>query len=172
MNDHAAKIVAIEMCPARFGFVVFDGPVALIDWGVRNFSSREVLREKISALVTLHAPTRILIRCRHSASEEARARTRVAAVVVREEMRRQQVDMENVGTKEVSYFFLSRHQCQTKHQIATKIADWFVELSSKLPAERKKWQSEPYAIAVFDAAATAITYFAREYRGVSEETRS
>ena len=172
MNVHAAKILAIEMCPARFGFVVFDGPVALIDWGVRNFSSRGGLREKISALVTLHAPTRIVIRCRHSASEEARARTRVAAAAARDEMRRQRVEIENVRTKEVSDFFLSRHHCRTKHQTATKIADWFVELSSKLPAERKKWQSEPYAIAVFDAAATAITYFAREYRGVSEETRS
>ena len=39
-----------------------------------------------------------------------------------------------------------------------QLAEWFDELSWKLPPKCKPWQSEDHNLTIFDAAATAMTF--------------
>jgi hypothetical protein len=48
---------------------------------------------------------------------------------------------------------------QTKHEIACVIAMHLPEIAIRLPRRRKPWMSEDYRMAIFDAAALALTYF-------------
>jgi hypothetical protein len=162
-------MVALEVCPQRFGFVVFDGPVTLLDWGVRNYRGRRTLRqtairEKISTLLKLYAPTALVMRRRESLSRNARKETLSAARMITVEARKCSVKTLRISPLEVRRFF-SAHGCRTKHQIGSLIATWFEELSFKLPPARKPWQPEAHAAAVFDAVATGIAYFSRERTG-------
>lgn len=49
---------------------------------------------------------------------------------------------------------------RTKDQIAGAVARMIPELIPTLPKPRKIWEGEHYAMAVFEAAALGITYFA------------
>ena len=46
----------------------------------------------------------------------------------------------------------------TKYQRAGLIADYFSDLSYKLPPKRKPWQSEDLRMSIFDAACLALSY--------------
>ena len=47
----------------------------------------------------------------------------------------------------------------TKYEIAQAIAKQLPELAPRLPRFRKPWMTEDYRMAIFDAAALALTYF-------------
>ena len=47
----------------------------------------------------------------------------------------------------------------TKHEIAHAVAQQLPELAPWLPPYRRPWMSEDYRMAIFDAAALALTYF-------------
>jgi hypothetical protein len=49
-----------------------------------------------------------------------------------------------------------------KAKTARIVAAKFPELRSRLPPERKPWMSEDYRMAIFDAAAFALTLFGSE----------
>jgi len=50
-------------------------------------------------------------------------------------------------------------RANTKHEIAHAVAQQLPELAPRLPRFRKPWMSEDYRMAIFDAAALALTYF-------------
>jgi hypothetical protein len=161
-----AKILCLEVCPQRFGFAVFDGPVDLIDWGTMNYRATGarrlmIVRERLSSLLKLHSPTCLVMRWRSCSSIRANTKTRSAVETIREEAKQNALKAQNMSTKEVLRFF-STHDCRTKQEIASRIAFWFTELSPKLPRARKPWQPERHNMVVFDAAASGITFFARD----------
>lgn len=162
------RLLALEVCPQRFGFVVFEGPVRLLDWGFRNYKGRSSLRrtaldQRISALLKSHTPTILVMRGRKSHSERARKRTLSATHTIREAARKSSVKVQLVHSREVRQFF-STHGCRTKHQIASLVATWFEELSWKLPPARKFYQTERSNTVVFDAVANGIAFFDRDHR--------
>jgi hypothetical protein len=170
------RLLVLEICPQRFGFVVFEGPVRLLDWGLRNYRGRGAVRlaalhQRISILLQLYAPTALVMRRRDGISERARKGSLSAARTVRAAARMCSVKIHLVNTGEVRRFF-SAHGCRTKHQIASLVANWFEELSWKLPPARRSWQPEQSNAAVFDAVATGITYFGRERRKHRETANS
>ncbi len=48
----------------------------------------------------------------------------------------------------------------TRHEIAQAIAAHVPALSHRMPGMRKLWQSEDHRLAIFDAAALALTHYA------------
>jgi hypothetical protein len=56
--------------------------------------------------------------------------------------------------------FFDQTGSATKHEIASTLAEWFIELAWKLPAKRKPWQSENYQMVIFDAVATGAAFLA------------
>ena len=36
-RSHQKRVLALDVHPSRFGYVVFEGPDELLDWGVRSF---------------------------------------------------------------------------------------------------------------------------------------
>jgi hypothetical protein len=161
-----AKILCLEVCPQRFGFAAFYGPVDLIDWGTMNYrgtGARRLMtvRERLSSLLKLHSPTCLVMRWRSCSSTRANKKTLSAVETIREKAKQSGLKVRTMGTKEVLRF-LSTHDCRTKQQMASRIALWFTELSPKLPRARKPWQPERHNMVVFDAAASGITFFARD----------
>jgi hypothetical protein len=52
-------------------------------------------------------------------------------------------------------------QVRTKDDIACVLVRIFPELLIRLPPKRKKWQSEPHRMILFDAIATGFAYWHR-----------
>ena len=167
------RLLALEIRPRKFGFVVFEGPTRLLDWGVRSYPSRgaqrrATLEKRICVLLDLYVPSVVVMRWRDSSSRKARRAILSAVQAIRTEARSRSIKLQSLNTREIRCFF-AEHGCATKHQIASLLAKWFEELSWKLPPERKAWQGEAYIMLIFDAAATGIA-FLDQRRRLAEKT--
>jgi hypothetical protein len=150
------RILALDIRPRSFAYVVFEGSKEILDWGARSFrrgvnTVRVPLRPKMAALIDRYVPevivlkyprTRRVDRILQSIKLCARERNCVVRVV---------------SQKAVPQIF----PASNKHQIATAIAQQFPDLFSVLPPKRKSWQSEDYRMSIFDAAAIGIAFFNR-----------
>lgn len=157
------RLLALEIRPQKFGFAVFEGPARLLDWGVksnqgRRFHRRSLFAEKIGFLLKIYAPAALVMRRRISPSRKARKAILRAAKAIKAQSRSKSIKMELVDPRVIRAFF-GRHGCATKHQIASLISNWFVELSWRLPRVRRPWHCEGSSAPIFDAATTGLAFF-------------
>ena len=152
------RLLALEIRSRKFGFAVFDAPPRLLEWGVRHYTGRDILKRRIAFLLELYVPTTVVLRRRDIRAPETRRVFAAAVRTIRAESRRLSIEVLSLNTLDIRHFF-AEHGCATKHQIASLIAKRFDELSWKLPPKRKAWESENYNAAIFDAVATALLFF-------------
>jgi hypothetical protein len=153
------RVLALEVRSLSFGFALFETPTDLVDWGVRSFRNgvnavKISMGERISRLIIQFKPDVLvvnvpLVKEQAAPVSEIRKLARTQGIrfrmFSRNEMR---------GT-------LQEHS-RNKYQVAIAIAERFPELTALLPAKRKIWQAEHYRMKIFDAAALALAYLARE----------
>jgi hypothetical protein len=161
-----ARLLALEIRPQRVGFVVFEGAASLLDWGVRGFVGEPselttIAAKKIGLLLDIYTP--VAIAAREVSERETRTKQSRQSVLaaIRIAARVRSVKFHRFSEKKIRRFF-SRQGCETKHQIASALAERFGSLSWKLPPKRKPWQSQHYNSVIFDAAATGVAFLGTE----------
>lgn len=147
----STRILALDLHPRSFGYVVMDGAGRLLDWGVKRSDFRtpklhlEVLVQKrFRPLLLFWRPDVVVSRFGDQ--------NRKAIRMLLNSFRRQ--------AKRIPFFPVRAryNNGSTKHERASVIAELFPEIGWKLPPEREAWQSEYYAMSIFEAAETALTY--------------
>ena len=165
------RLLALELRSAKFGFVVFEGPTKLLDWGVRRIGTRGNVRASVSVkirpLVAVHAPSLVIYRSRRRLSAHAKRRFAALTQAIRSEAKSSSIKVRTVSPERVRHFYAAHGQ-STKHEIAAWIANQFEELSWKLPQKRKAYQSEAHNTVMFDAAATGAAFLLRPAKSVQE----
>lgn len=159
------RLLALEVRPHCFGFVVFEGPLKLLDWGKRRFAGapairRQLVASKIEALLKAYSPMSLVMRTREVSSRRTTESVRLAIETIRAQGNILSVKLHSLDASVVRTHF-ARLGCTTKHEIASWIAREFEELSWKLQPSRKPWHSERSSMPVFDAAASGIVYFSQ-----------
>jgi hypothetical protein len=156
------RVLALEVRPQKYGFAVLEGPDALLDWGVRSHRNGLVARAgRIDSLLESYSPHFVVLRHSEHNSRQAANAVRAVTVKITIEARRHSVQTQFISGKKIRRFF-ARNGCVNKHQIASLLAEWFEELSWKLPPKRRLWQSEHYNMMIFDAVGTAMAFIASE----------
>jgi len=158
------RLLALEVRPQKFGFVVFEGPTRLLDWGVCGCggSGRDLGRtagNKIGSLLDLYMPAAVVMRRRRVLTSKAERKLEIVVGTIRAEAKRRSVNVQFLNTQAVRRFF-APYGSTTKHAIASVLAEWFEDLRWKLPRERNPWESEARTMAIFDAVATGMALFA------------
>jgi hypothetical protein len=151
-------VLAFDVRPKRFGFVVFEGPDRLLDWGIRSFSSgasaaKLPADKKILSLIKDLSPSVIVVRERQGYSDVNILRT------LRHQARNRTIPLRFISRKAIVRAFAGNEK--NKHEVASALAQQFSILMSKLPRRHKCWQSEDYRMSIFDAAAAGVAYFSR-----------
>ena len=161
---YAFRIVALDLRPRRFGFAVLEGPDRLLDWGIRTYPTQavniSVVRKRIVPLLRMFSPSAVILPQQLSSLKKCPAQKACLQMVRREALRRS-IQTDFVGKQEMKQTFKQFGESMTKHEIASQIALRFPELTWKLPAARKPWQTEPHNQTIFDAIALGLTYCAR-----------
>jgi hypothetical protein len=157
------RILALEIRPRRLGFVVFEEPTQLLDWGIRTYGRPEnevsaVVAKKIDILLNLYTPFMIVLQPRRGPTLKTGESIAIVMRTIQVEAEQHSIKFEFVTKPTVRRFFI-QYGVATKHQIASLLAEWFEDLSWKLPPKRKPWQSEDHNMPIFDAAATGMTFF-------------
>lgn len=157
MNDRSAyRILALDVRARRLGYVVFEIPDRLIDWGICSFDLVAV-SNRIQEIVSFCHPSVVVVRRLRSRSRRNTVLTRRNMITVKDTCRRNSIAFASVNEHAIAtYFQLLRRR--TKHDIAVAVSHRFAELRWKLPAKRRTWQPEDGRMLIFDAAALALSY--------------
>jgi hypothetical protein len=152
------RVLAIDPTSRGFGFVVLESPTTPVDWGSKSAPPKEEAKAlaKILELVRHYRPEVIVL-------EDPRGSRRCPRVQGLLDGVRRLATAEGLKSR---WFKASRvkkvfrmFRAKTKHEIAHAVAQQVPELAAELPRFRKPWMSEDHRMAIFDAAALALTYF-------------
>jgi hypothetical protein len=154
-------VMAIFPNTRGFAYVVFEGPLAPIDWGisdVRGVGKNATVVCRVDRLVTMLGPDVIVLRAAAdlqaprgrrlrklvgSLEELAKAKGIVAVQFRREEVRR---TFRYLGTP-------------VRYAVARSIAKHIPSFDRYLPPVRQFWRGEDRRMGIFDAAALALTFY-------------
>jgi hypothetical protein len=134
------RILAINVRPRRFGFVVFEeGPARALDWGARSTrgkdcATRVPLGPKLAKLIMEYAPEAIVV-TEPNTDTSRRSVDKVMKYVQLHHIRSRMLSAEAVSR------VLTGHN-DNKDQIAAAVAERCPELLSTLPPRRRPWQNE------------------------------
>jgi hypothetical protein len=145
------RILALDLHPRRFGYVVMEGPERLLDWGVkRSCGTRtnhpDVLISRLRSLLKMWMPDTVLARI------GAQRKTDVRAVFRR--IKKEVSAPSFVPIKHSPDHYLG----QGKYERTVAIATRFPEINWKLPPKRKLGDSEHYSMSIFEALQIAAVY--------------
>src|SRR6266849_3942283 len=137
------RVLAIDPTHRGFGYVIFEGPDFLIDWGVRHVEGPKN-KASIAAAAELIARYRPRIMVLEDvAAKGCRRCRRVRELVDGLEWcgRERGLAVRKIAQPSVKKNLL-RSGIRNKNQMARFIAARFTELARSVPPERKPWMSE------------------------------
>lgn len=154
------RVVAIHPVSRGFGWVVFEGPLAPLDWGfsVTRGEKNVMCIEKVDNLIAKHLPETLVLEAfepRYSSRSERMTRLGRALTTLATS---RGIDVAVFTRIDVKACFAT-NGARTRHEIAQAIAKNFDVFQAFLPEKRKGWQSEKDVTAVFSAAAVALTRY-------------
>jgi hypothetical protein len=154
------RVLAVDPSRGGFGYVVLEGPRLLVDFGTSDAQGEKnawCIRG-VARLIELYRPDVMILE--DSGAKGGRRRERVQRLIHKldELARRHKVQVHRISRMKVRTVF-AQFEASNKDQIARVIAERLPELASRVPPERKPWMSEARRMAIFDAAAFAITFF-------------
>jgi len=161
-NVSLQRALALDLRSRRFGYVVFEGPRAILDWGIRSYANEEhaSLERRLKNLQSMFAPSIMLVRKTSGSRRSSPPTSRPAFHILKRFAKRLVITMLLIDESKLRGFFY-RGTKVNKHDIAQMIADRFPELSWRLPPKRKPWESETTRQSIFDAASLGVFYFAQ-----------
>jgi len=165
MNQNSTqpkRILAIDPTTRGFGFAVLEGPMSLVDWGVKEAKGKTNKNERslnlIEDLIIHYRPDVIVVE--DYDGQDSRRCPRVAGLIrrVAQLAGKRKIIIRSFSRSMVRDAFSEVH-AHTKHQIAEAVSSRFPELVPRMPKFRKCWMPEDYRMNFFDAIALGLTYF-------------
>src|ERR1700733_5249264 len=166
MRNNEWRTLAIDPTSRGFGFVVLEGQRTLVDWGVKATKSdkKSETLAKVTDLIRHYHPRVLIVEDCHANGSRRCLRVKHLLDNIHRLAEREGLKSRKVSLLTVRRVFIA-FRARNKHQIAQVIAQQLPELAMRLPRYRKPWMSEDYTVAIFDAAAFALTYYyARQVR--------
>jgi Holliday junction resolvasome RuvABC endonuclease subunit len=150
-------VIGIAPSSRGFGFAVMTTKSGLVDWGVKSVKSGKKNERSLShvvKLIEIYEPRLIVVEnCLKNRRKGERVRALIDEIVAL--AGENGIRVKTLSGKQVNLSIL-RNEAGTKHQIATSLANKYgQQLSFRLPAKRRAWQSESYQMDIFDAVALA-----------------
>jgi hypothetical protein len=163
-QSNEKRVLALDVHPRSFGFVVFEGPNKILSWGVRSFRLgvnvvKTSEREKLLTVLDKFTPSAVVIRERETARNTKKAKI---LTTIERLARSRRIPVRLISRGDVNRAFVGYES--NKYEVASALAKQFPALASRLPPKRKIWQSEDYRMGIFDAAAVGVAYFTRRSR--------
>jgi hypothetical protein len=158
-QSNEKRVLALDVHPRSFGFVVFEGPNQILSWGVRSFrpgvnAVKTPAGEKVFTVLDKFKPSAVGIRERETGGRPKK--TKILATIERK-ARSRRIPVRFISRGDVNRAFVGFES--NKYEVASALAKQFPALASRLPPKRKIWQSEDYRMGIFDAAAVGVAYF-------------
>lgn len=156
-------MLAIAPSSRGFGYIVFEGERLPMDWGVKEIRKNKLRDSLLKARVLMHITQSSVLVLEDVQHASCRRSPRVRELIneLAKLGKQQGLTVVRIARREMLATF-ERAPARNKDDIAAVVAKLVPVLAPRLPARRRIWESEHYAMAIFEAAALAVTYFARD----------
>lgn len=162
MNHSGARglVLAIHPTSRGFGWVIFEGPLNPVDWGI---ASAKVKRSaqcmvRFKQLLDQYGPSALILEKYGEDDSQRSERIRSLAQTMRGFAANRDMDTPVYSRKEVSSNVTADPRA-SRHTVALAVSELLPELHHRLPTARKLWQSEDDRQCLFDAAALGIAHY-------------
>jgi len=154
------RVFALDPYSRGFGFVVFEGPEHLIDWGLKEARREEATRclQHVEQLIETYHPDVFVIEATQDPQCRRCLRVRALLREMSQLAAEKKLKTRSFSRQAVQATF-SEVSAITKYEMANRIVERLPELTPWRPPFRKPWMSENSRVSIFDAAALALTYF-------------
>jgi hypothetical protein len=155
--ESLTRVLALDLHPRHFGYVVLESPDRLLDWGVRSYRRKGnaadvLIRRRLRLLLELWRPSILILRDGLSMAQRPHQRRDGLLKQIAAEAKNQQV-LVRILTKKPG---ADQGKRLTKHENARQAAEQFSVLRWKMPPKRRAWESEDYRMSMFTAATLAM----------------
>ena len=155
-------LLAVSPFSRGFAFTYFEGPLAPVDWGIKEISRADKNAraiESLRLLVDRLQPDAIIIQ--DCTGDRARRAQRIVRLhqLIRHFAAAEALDVHAYSRDQVRSCF-ARVGARTRAEIAQALAGQIRAFGHRLPPVRKIWQSEDPRMSLFDAAALVMTHYA------------
>jgi Holliday junction resolvasome RuvABC endonuclease subunit len=152
-------VLGIHPSSRGFGWAIFEGPLVPFDWGTVSVTGAKNAKAlaRFEKLLDRYQPRVLALEDVEASDSQRSPRVRqlCRSLVSRAEARGVEVHL--YTRSEISKTFAGAN-AKTRDEIAAAVAERIAVLQSRLPKPRKPWQGEHPNIALFAAAACALTY--------------
>ncbi len=156
-----AFVLAVYLNTRGFAFVLFEGPLAPVDWSVREVRGPKKYARCLARIVGIldqYSPDVLVLQ-----DTSPRGTRRVPRIT---ELNAAIAELAEVRGLPVHTFSRDKvreafwhYGATTKQALAEIIAKHIPAFERYVPPPRKPWQSEDARMGIFDAAALALTFF-------------
>lgn len=156
-------VLAIAPTARGFGFAAFDAERVIMDWGVKEVRGAKQGASLLKARVLLNVlrPDLLVLEQPHDSSSRRSARIRDLIDRLGRFAQDHGIDVRHYARRRVRQVFRGWGAI-SKDDVAAVVARLLPELGPRLPKRRRIWESEHHAMAIFEAAALALTHFASD----------
>lgn len=152
MKRRPLRLLAIDLTAKGFGFVLLDAKLGLLDWGfsAMHAADDDTFLTRLLTRIDRGRPTALVLE--NFAPIEGRANA----------LRRRDLTIGVAADRRLGMCHVSRKVVRrilgvnTKEEIARILAARFPVLQSRIPPERKRWQTEDERMHIFDALSFAL----------------
>jgi hypothetical protein len=151
------RILAVEIRADRLGYAVFETPKQLRDFGACWFESTATAKLRLARLLRLSRPNLLVLRGPSVRYRKRNRGRRRILRIVRREARKLSISIASIPEARLNSFF-ALFGCRDKYSVAGLMAEWFPEISWRLPSKPKFYEPEPRALLYFDSIALGAVY--------------
>lgn len=172
MRTHAPAGLVLALAPSArgFGFIAFQDERTPLDWGVKEArrGTRDDCFLKMRVLIHVMGPGDLVVEAAHDPASRRSRRARDLIDRIGRFAEDQGVRLRPYRRRDVDRVFRPLGAVN-KDEIASAVAKLIPELAPRQPKRRRIWESEHYGMAIFEAAALALTHFALSKTGELEQ---
>ncbi len=151
-------VLGIHPSARGFGWALFEGPLVPFDWGTADVREEKNARAlaRFEALLDRYQPRVIAMEAFEDGNAKRRGRIRklCRSMMARAEVRG--ITMRLYSRAEIGTAIAAK-AAATREEVAAAVAERIAVLQPRLPQPRKIWVGEHPNIALFQAAACALT---------------
>ena len=154
-------VLVVHLTTRGLAYVVFEGPMAPVDWGVKEVRGpRKNARclDRLSKIIERYQPDTLVMEDCSGTGSHRSARIRRLYRAVEVVARLQTIDVFRHSRQQVRQCF-EKVGATTKHEIAQAISQLIPTFSHRMPPRRKAWMSEDPRMSLFDAASLMMTFY-------------
>ena len=159
-GNQGAKVMSLSVAVRSLGYVVAEAPLFATEWGVKYIGSNsdQEMLKKAEALLDWERPDMVIVE--NYAGEGSRRSKRMENLIKAiAEIAINLGIVVSAYSRGVVREAFSTFGAYTKYEIAVVLSRMFPCLKSRLPNRKvKAWETEPRAMALFDAAALLFAH--------------